>query len=120
MTASGGYFVLESGEKKTTLHIDAIESEIPLTVGSDIAGDIAITAQVDNTITTNLTLTTFESARVIISRTGTPQVGGSSIPVTVRIVGVDNLPITGLRSVLSLSLPSGAGIFTPLVASIEN
>jgi hypothetical protein len=37
VTAVGGYFVLESGEKKPTLHIDAIESEIPLTIGSDIA-----------------------------------------------------------------------------------
>ena len=75
MTASGGYFILEGGEKKTSMHIDAIESEIPLLVGSDITGEIVLTAKIDDTITTDLTLTTFESARVIISRTGTPQVG---------------------------------------------
>ena len=32
VTAVGGYFILEGGEKKTSMHIDAIESEIPLTV----------------------------------------------------------------------------------------
>lgn len=75
VTASGGYFVLDKGEKKTSMHIDAIESEIPLLVGSDISGNILLTAKIDDTITTDLTLSTFESARVIISRTGTPQVG---------------------------------------------
>lgn len=37
LVAEGGYFILASGEKKTTLHIDAIESEIPLTLGSDVS-----------------------------------------------------------------------------------
>lgn len=32
LTADGGYFILADGSKRTTLHIDATESEIPLTV----------------------------------------------------------------------------------------
>lgn len=32
----GGYFILEDGEKKTNMHIDAIESELSFTVGSDV------------------------------------------------------------------------------------
>lgn len=75
MVAQGGYFILESGEKKTNLHIDAIESEIPLTVGSDIADTITLKATVDNTIATSTDLRVFDSARVIISRTGNPEVG---------------------------------------------
>jgi hypothetical protein len=57
---------------------------------------------------------------MIISRTGTPQVGGDTIPVTVRIVGADNMPIRGFRSVLSLALPSGAGTFSPQIATITD
>ena len=85
LTAVGGYFILENGEKKTTMHIDAIESEIPLTIGSDVAGTIQLTAQVEETIETNIDLRVFETARVILSRTGTPEVGGPDIPVTVRV-----------------------------------
>lgn len=67
------------------MHIDAIESEIPLTVGSDVAGEIVVQAQVEDTIYSEIALKVFDSARVIVSRVGTPEVGGSSIPVTVRV-----------------------------------
>ena len=74
LTAESGYFIMQNGEKKNTVHIDAIETEIPLTVGSDIAGDITIRATIDETISTETELRVFESARVILSRTGVPEV----------------------------------------------
>lgn len=40
--------------------------------------------------------------------------------MTVRITDAAGKTIEGLHSVLSLSLPSGAGVFAPVVASIEN
>lgn len=107
MTAEGGYFIMENGEKKNKIHIDAIEAEVPLTVGSDISGTISITAMVNDVISTATELKVFDSARVIISRSGTPEVGGSDIPVTVRVVDDAGNSLDGFRSVVHLGTAFG-------------
>lgn len=116
----GGYFILEDGEKKTNMHIDAIESELSFTVGSDVGWTMRLSATVEDNINTSIDLRVFETARVILSRTWTPEVGGADIPVTVRVEDAEGRPLEGFRSVLNLTTGVGGGTFAPEVVMIDN
>ncbi len=120
VTASGGYFVLQNGEKKNTIHIDSMEAEVPIVVWSDIAGKITLEAKVDKTITTSIELAVFERAQIIVSRVWNPKVGWSKIPVNIRVVWVDGKPISWFNSIVSLNLPKWAGVFGPNITTILN
>jgi hypothetical protein len=102
------------------MRIDSMESEISISVGTDAVEPLTISATVDNTIQSSTTLSVFDTARVVISREGVSRVASDPQKVVLRVEGSDKKPIVGFNSVAHLSLPAGAGSFSPSVITLRD
>lgn len=116
----GGYLVDATGEKKTTMHIDAMEPQIPVYVTADNAGEATVTISTDGWISTSTTLRIIDTAKLILSRPIEPQVGGDIVKMTLRIVDAAGNILSGFNSVAALSLPDDAWYFDPSAITITN
>ncbi|MBC7503535.1 VCBS repeat-containing protein [Candidatus Gracilibacteria bacterium] len=109
---SGGYLVDANGDKKTSMSMDIMESQIPVILGSDTVGTLRITATVNETITNTTELTIYDTARIILMRDRDPRVGDEPIGARIEIQDAAGVRMAGLSSVVSWGLPDGAGIFS--------
>lgn len=54
--------------------LDIMESDVPIIVGSDRAGILTLKATIDNTLSSAMNLTVYDSARIVLTRDRDPQV----------------------------------------------
>lgn len=57
------------------MHIDAMEPQIPLSIGSDVAGSLGIEVVVDSDKKTQTTIQIINAANFALNISGTPKVG---------------------------------------------
>ena len=102
------------------MRIDSMESEVSISVGTDTVEPITLSARVDDIIQSSTTLSVFDTARVVISREGVSRVASDPQKVVLRVEGTDKKPIVGFNSVAHLSLPVGAGMFSPSIVTLRD
>ena len=74
LDVSGGYMIDANGERKTSMNMDIMESQIPVILSSDRAGILHIIATVDETIRNTTDLTIYDTARIVLMRDRDPRV----------------------------------------------
>lgn len=86
ITIDGGYLVDSTGQRRTTMHIDAMEPQIPVLVTADNAGRLTLRASIDTGLNVTTTIQAIESARVELIRPTVPRVGGTDMNMSVQVV----------------------------------
>ena len=72
---TGGYLVDGNGEKRTTMSMDIMESQIPVIIGSDSSGTLNLSATLDeNLFSGSKDITIYNSARIVLKRDSSPRV----------------------------------------------
>lgn len=54
--------------------LDIMESDVPIIVGSDTVGTLTLKTKIDNILTSEMNLTVYDSARIVLTRDRDPQV----------------------------------------------
>lgn len=117
----GGYVIVASWEKKTSLHIDAMDADIPLLVGSDTPGNLKIQAKIDDTILTETELRVFDTVRVELIQWSVPRIGGWTLSwMSLRVTDIEGNPVVGFNSVATLDFPEGAGYIDKSILYIRD
>ncbi len=74
LDVSGGYMIDANGERKTSMNMDIMESQIPVILSSDTAGTLHIIATVDETIRNTTDIAIYDTARIVLMRDRDPHV----------------------------------------------
>lgn len=67
------------------MHIDAMEPQIPISLGSDKEGTMIVEVAVDGSHKVSIPIQVIRSANFVLSVPKTPKVGGETVPVTFQI-----------------------------------
>ncbi len=108
-----GYLLEYSNQKKESMHIDAMEPQIPISLGSDKEGTMIVEVAVDGSHKVSIPIQVIRSANFVLSVPKTPKVGGETVPVTFQITDGNGNILSWFNSVATLTLPNDAGYFTP-------
>lgn len=74
LDVTGGYIRGADGEKRMSMTMDVMESQVPIVIGADTAGTLHITATIDGTVVSNQDITIYDSAQIVLKRDRDPRV----------------------------------------------
>ena len=114
VTAIWWYLLDISGNKKSSLTFDSIDSEFIFNYGKDDAGDMSLRFDIaDPAISITEIIKVIEQPRIKIFRAVPPKVSGDPVDMQIQVVdAVTDLPVSGFSSLAFLDIPEWAGIFS--------
>ncbi len=117
---SGGYIRDASGQKKTTMTFDTLESNLSFVIWSDTVGSMQINVTDTKGIKMNSTMKVIDGARAILSFDAPLQVGWKDVTSHLKITDTSWNELTWFRSVVSLQVPEEAWLFPKEALVINN
>lgn len=91
---TGGYMIDSTGERRTKMTLDIMEAQIPMIIGSDTPGSMRIKITSDTTLSSSTDITVYETARIVLMRDRSPQVGGARVPTHIEVQDASGSRIT--------------------------
>jgi hypothetical protein len=74
--------------------LDIMEAQIPMIIGSDTPGSMRIKITSDTTLSSSTDITVYETARIVLMRDRSPQVGGARVPMYIEVQDASGSRIT--------------------------